>query len=38
MFTAILATSPWWGSVTLAAIEAVGSAILAYDVITILSR
>ena len=39
MFTAILASSPWWGSVAAAAIEAtatVVSAIVVYDAVSIL--
>ena len=39
MFTAILASSPWWGPVAAAALEAaatVVSGIFVYDVVSIL--
>ena len=36
MFTAILATSPWWGSVAAAALKAAVTAIVVHDAVSIL--
>ena len=39
MFTAILASSPWWGPVAAVALEAaatVASAVVVYDAVSIL--
>jgi hypothetical protein len=38
MFTTIVVTSPWWGSVTVAALEAAVSAIIVYDFVSILTN
>lgn len=33
MFTAIVATAPWWVPVVTTVVEAVGTAVLIYDVV-----
>ena len=38
MFTTLVVTSPWWGSVTVAALKAAVSAIVVYDVVSILAN
>lgn len=38
MFTTLLISSPWWGSVTVAALKAAVSAIVVYDVVSILAN
>ena len=38
MFTTLLISSPWWGSVTVAALKAAVSAIVVYDVVSIIAN